>query len=146
MTKKTGRPSAFTQQIADIICERIADGASLRKVCAEDDALPDRATVLRWLAKDEHEEFRGQYARAQDERADFYFEQTMEISDDVGADREAIAKARLRVDTRKWVCARMNPKKYSDRLAIDAQVIETRHEEALDALAGPIVDSALDVE
>ena len=31
----------------------------------------------------------------------------------------------------------MNPKKYSDRLAIDAQVIETRHEDALDALGGP---------
>ncbi len=137
MTKKTGRPSDFTQETADIICERIADGASLRKVCEEDAALPDRRTVLRWLAKDEHEEFRRHYARAQDERADFYFEQTMEISDDVGADREAIAKARLRVDTRKWVCARMNPKKYSDRLAIDAQVIETRHEDALDALAAP---------
>ncbi len=113
MTTKIGRPSDYTQEIADIICERIADGKSLRKVCAEDDALPDRGTVLRWLAKDEHQEFRGQYARAQDERADVYFEQTMEISDDAGADRDAIAKARLRVDTRKWVCARMNPKKYS---------------------------------
>ncbi len=137
MTKKTGRPSDFSQETVDIICERIADGTSLRKVCAEDDALPSRQTVLRWLAKDEHEAFRGQYARAQDERADFYFEQTMEISDDAGTDRDDIAKARLRVDTRKWVCARMNPKKYSDRLAIDAQVSETRHEDALAALGGP---------
>ncbi len=137
MATKTGRPSDFTQETADIICERVADGVSLRKVCAADDTLPDRRTVLRWLAKDEHEEFRRQYARAQDERADFYFEETMEISDDVGAGRDDIAKARLRVDTRKWVCARMNPKKYSDRLAIDAQVSETRHEDALDALGGP---------
>ena len=76
----------------------------------------------------------GQYARAQDERADFYFEQTMEISDDAGADRDAIAKARLRVDTRKWVCARMNPKKYSDRLKLDATVTETPHEDALGQL------------
>ncbi len=112
----------------------------MRKVCAEDDALPNRSTVLRWLAKEEHEAFRGQYARAQDERADFYFEQTMEISDAVGTDRDDIAKARLRVDTRKWVCARMNPKKYSDRLAIDAQVVQTRHEDALDELAGPALD------
>ena len=134
MTKNTGRPSDFTQDIADTICERIADGASLRKVCKDDDALPDRATVLRWLAKEEHEAFRGQYARAQDERADFYFEETMEISDNTGTDRDAIAKARLRVDTRKWVCARMNPKKYSDRLKLDATVTDTPHEDALGQL------------
>ncbi len=134
MTTKIGRPSDFTQEIVDIICERIANGASLRKVCKEDDALPDRATVLRWLAKEEHDAFRGQYARAQDERADFYFEETMEISDNTGTDRDDIAKARLRVVSLKWVCARMNPKKYSDRLAIDAQVSETRHEDALAAL------------
>ncbi len=46
MTTKIGRPSDFTQEIADTICERIADGASLRKICEEDDALPDRGTVL----------------------------------------------------------------------------------------------------
>ena len=100
MTKR-GRPSDFTEEIADIICERIADGASLRKICDEDDALPSRRAVLRWLAKDEHEEFRRQYTRAQDERADLIFEETMEISDDVGTGRDEIAKARLRVDTRK---------------------------------------------
>ncbi len=82
-----------------------------------------------------HEAFRGQYARAQDERADFYFEQTMEISDDAGTDRDDIAKARLRVDTRKWVCARMNPKKYSDKLSIDTKVSVNQHEAALDELA-----------
>ena len=131
MTKKRGRPSDFTQEIADTICERIADGASLRKICGEDDALPDRRTVLRWLAKDEHEEFRHQYARAQAERADVYFEETMEISDDVAEDPQAVAKARLRIDTRKWVCARMNPKKYSDKLSIDTKVSVTRHEDAL---------------
>ncbi len=132
MTKKTGRPSDFTQEIADTICERIADGASLRKICEIDDALPDRRTVLRWLAKDEHEEFRHQYTRAQDERADVYFEETMEISDDVAEDAQAVAKARLRIDTRKWVCARMSPKKYSDKISIDASVNVTGHETALD--------------
>ncbi len=58
----------------------------------------------------------------------------MEIANDVGMDRDAIAKARLRVDTLKWVCARMNPKKYSDRLKLDATVTDTTHEDALDQL------------
>ncbi len=134
MTKKRGRPSDFTQEIADTICERIAAGKSLRKVCAEDEALPAIRTVLRWLGQQEHEEFRHHYARAQEARADVYFEQTMEISDDVKEDPQAVAKARLRVDTRKWVCARMNPKKYSDKLNIDASVNVTTHERALEDL------------
>ena len=79
MSKKTGRPSDFTQDIADTICERIADGASLRKICDEDDALPCRRTVLRWLAKEEYSEFSRQYTRAREERADLIFEETMEI-------------------------------------------------------------------
>ena len=141
MTKKTGRPSDFTQEVFDIICERIEDGASLRKVCNDDDKLPDRRTVQRWMARDGAEDLRRQYARAQDERADFHFEEAMEIANDVGTDRDAIAKARLQVDTLKWSCARMNPRKYSDKLNIEATVRPTPHEDALDELAGPVGES-----
>ncbi len=134
MTNKRGRPSDFTQDIADIICHRIADGKSLRKVCEEDNALPSMRAVMRWFAKDEHEKFRQHYARAQDARADVYFEETREISDDVSSEPGAVAKARLQVDTRKWICARMNPKKYSDKINIDANVKVSNHEKALDDL------------
>ncbi len=134
MGNKVGRPSDYTEETASIICERIAEGKSLRKVCEEDDALPSMRAVMRWLAKSEHEEFRQHYTRAQDERADVYFEETREISDDVSAEPGAVAKARLQVDTRKWVCARMNPKKYSDKISIDANVNVSNHEKALDDL------------
>ena len=134
MTNDLVPSSCFTQEIADLIFERIADGASLRKICEEDDTLPSMRTIMRWLAKDEHEEFRRLYARAQDERADVYFEETLEISDKVAKDHNAVAKARLQVDTRKWVCARMNPKKYSDRINIDTSVKVISHEQALTEL------------
>ncbi len=134
MTNDLVQLSGFTQEIADLICERIADGASLRKICEEDDTLPSMRTIMRWLARDEHEEFRRQYARAQDERADLYFEETIELSANCSQDHHAVAKARLQVDTRKWVCARMNPKKYSDRINIDAKVQVVSHEQALDEL------------
>ena len=140
MTKNTGRPSDFTQDIADTICERMADGKSMRKVCEEDDDLPSARTVLRWLAKDGHEEFRRQYAHAHEERADFHFDEAMEIADEVGTDRDDIAKARLRVGTRKWACARMNPKKYGDHLKIDATMRPKSHEEMLDELDGPVIE------
>ncbi len=69
---------------------------------------------FRWLA--EHQEFRDQYAKATETRADSIFEEIFEIADYVIPDAAEVAKARLRVDTRKWALARMNPRKYGDKV------------------------------
>lgn len=113
-TKKTGRPSDYLPEVAADICAKLAEGESLRKVC-ERPGTPNKATVFRWLAQ--HEEFRDQYAKATDTRADALFEEMFEIADDVPAEAAAVAKARLRIDTRKWALARMNPKKYGDKVS-----------------------------
>ncbi len=55
--KKVGRPSGYTEAIAVEICRRIAERESLRKICADPD-MPDKTTVLRWLAAEENAEFR----------------------------------------------------------------------------------------
>lgn len=121
-----GRPSTFTQELADTICERLADGESLRKICKSDD-MPDRATVSRWLAG--NEVFRDQYARARVEQAHFYAEEIVEIADDAAndyieteegraVDKEHIQRARLRVDARKWYASKLAPKVYGDKLEL----------------------------
>ncbi len=46
---KKGRPSLYTESLAARICRRLAEGESLRAICA-DKVMPDKATVLRWLA------------------------------------------------------------------------------------------------
>jgi hypothetical protein len=56
-----GRPSAYSDKIAETICGRLVDGESLRAICA-DPAMPARATVFRWLAR--NQEFRRSYALA----------------------------------------------------------------------------------
>ncbi len=55
-------------------------------------------------------------------------------------DHENVQRSRLRVDTRKWAAAKLAPKKYSDKLSIDAIVRPRSHEDALDQLAGPVSD------
>ena len=55
-----GRPSDFTQQMADAICAELADGRSLRDICSSTE-MPDKATVFRWLAKDA--QLRDQYEK-----------------------------------------------------------------------------------
>ena len=111
--KPVGRPSKFTQTLADDICERIANGESLRSVC-RDKSMPDKTTVLRWV--DDNKDFCDQYARACARREDSFFDDLIEIADSVTADAAEVAKARVQIDARKWVLSRMNPKKYGDRV------------------------------
>lgn len=121
------RQSDYTDALASEICGRLVDGESLRSICA-DDRMPDKSTVFRWL--DKHEAFRDQYARARRFQAETYADETIDIADDAGNDwmerndpdnpgwqfnGEAVARARLRVDARKWAAGKLDPKKYSDK-------------------------------
>ena len=124
--KPVGRPSKFTQTLADNICERIANGESLRNIC-RDAAMPNQDTVHSWLNKDK--EFSEQYTRARARQEDSYFEDLIEIADGVIPDAAEVAKARVQIDARKWVLSRMNPKKYGDKVQTElsgAVQIETR--------------------
>jgi len=116
---KTGRPSDYLPEVAADICARLADGESLRKVC-ERPGMPNKATVFRWIAQ--HEEFRDQYAKAAETRADAIFEEMFDIADEATEESAAVAKARLRIDTRKWALARMNPKKYGEKVMQDVDL------------------------
>lgn len=109
-SKPTGRPSDFTQEIADAICERLAEGESLRKICLGDD-MPNKATVFRWLGL--HQSFSDQYARAREEQAETLADEIVEIAD--GNKDSDPQRDRLRVDARKWVASKLKPKKYGDK-------------------------------
>lgn len=127
--RQQGRPSLFTQEIADEICERIADGDSLRAIC-RDDNMPRRTTVFRWLDADE--QFRGQYARACEARESELFDQIIEIADTPQIGTKSVSKAsgieiteadmiehrRLQVEARKWALGKMAPKKYGDKMQL----------------------------
>jgi hypothetical protein len=127
-----GRPSSFTQEQADAICERLANGESLRKIC-EDESMPSKTTVMRWLADEKNSSFRDQYARAREEQADHYAAEIIEIADTyVVAEKrttkangdievvtgDAVERARLKVDARKWYASKLAPKKYGDKLEL----------------------------
>lgn len=103
------------EQKRELICEEIAAGCSLRAVCARP-GMPDQRTVRRWLR--EEPPFRLQYAQAREDQADHYADEIVEISDAA----EDPAKARLQIDARKWVAAKLRPKKYGDKLDVGGDV------------------------
>lgn len=123
--KKTGRPSSFSQQVADEICFRVSEGESLRAVL-RDDHMPSMSMVFRWLADDRYKSFREQYAHAKEVCLEHMAEEMLEIADETAfdtvetergfkADSEWIQRSKLRVDTRKWLLAKLMPKKYGDK-------------------------------
>lgn len=107
-----GRTSEYTQETADSICEQIADGRSLRSICA-DVGMPSKTSVFRWLAASA--DFRDQYARAREAQADSLFDDILEIADTA----EDAQLARLRVDARKWMAGKLKPKSYGEKVELE---------------------------
>lgn len=119
-----GRPSVFTEEMADMICERLIEGESLRKICLSED-IASQGTVMRWLV--ENEKFREQYTHAREVQADTLADEILDIADDgsndyMGEDEkyngDAVQRSRLRVDARKWIASKLKPKKYGDKTLV----------------------------
>lgn len=108
-----GRPSDFTQEVADAICEKLAEGESLRSICYAED-MPACSTVFRWLSLDAT--FSEQYARARESQADALFDEILSIADE---EKDDVQRSRLRVDARKWMAGKLRPKKYGERQEIE---------------------------
>lgn len=89
----------------------------MRDICGEDWA-PVRSTFFLWLYK--HPEFSDLYANAKAALQESQTEEMLEIADDATPDTVHLAK--LRIDTRKWLASKLKPKKYGDKLDIDANV------------------------
>lgn len=124
----------FSQDVFDRICERIADGESLRAICA-DQGMPSKSNVFRWLAA--NKDAADQYARARDAQADAIFDEILDIADnavndwmethgadDVGyrANGEHIQRSKLRIEARKWMAGKLRPKVYGDKLDLSGNV------------------------
>ena len=138
-----GRSSDYSEEMAGIICGRIAEGESLRAICSDAD-MPHASTVCRWLAV--HSAFREQYAHAREIQADVLFDEVLHIADTplMGEKTKTTSDGKvevttgdmlehrkLQIDARKWMAARLQPKKYGEKVTneitgADGGPIETR--------------------
>lgn len=108
---KRGRPSAYTQALADEICERLSAGESLRAICRSD-RMPTERTVRQWAMED-REGFFPQYTQARDLGLDALADQVLEIADDASIEA---ADKRVRFDARRWYLSKLAPKRYGDKV------------------------------
>ena len=122
-----GRPVEYTEDIAEEVCWRLAHGESLVSICS-DDHLPHCATIYRWLIR--FPLFCEMYARAREDQADTNADEILaiadqmppEFTDDKGRtylDQTFIQWQKNRIDARKWTAAKLKPRKYGDRMAVE---------------------------
>jgi len=64
----------------------------------------------------EDEEKLKRYARATELRAEIMADEIIKISDKDKVDNTEVQSDRLRVDSRKWLLAKLQPKKYGDKI------------------------------
>jgi hypothetical protein len=122
-----GRPVEFTEDIADEICWRLTHGEPLVRICA-DEHLPHVATIYRWLNR--FPVFCDMYARAREDQADTNADQILQIADEkppefkddkgrIYLDQTFIHWQKNRIEARKWTAAKLKPRKYGDRMAVE---------------------------
>ncbi|MGV0964914.1 terminase small subunit-like protein [Empedobacter falsenii] len=132
IVSKTYSQEEKNEVLSNIFLQIKLKGYSVRKIFKEDNSdKPEisRNTFHDWLSDDK--EMADQYARAREERADGIFEEILDIVDcedndvtEIDIDgilvtrvnHDVIQRDRLRVDARKWILAKMNPKKYGDKI------------------------------
>jgi Bacteriophage Sf6, terminase small subunit-like len=118
VAKRRGRPPStelpFSREIADSICERLANGESL---------------IAIWQDKDP--EFHSAYARARELQAEHFVDEILLIADDgrkdfmerarqngetfVDANREHLERSKIRISTRQWIIERILASKYGPK-------------------------------
>ena len=108
--KKLGRPSEYSDEIADTILARISEGESLKGICRDLKIM--NVTVYSWMRA--RPSFLTLYAQAREDRADSLGDDLQEIAD--ASTPETVQVDRLRTDVRKFIAAKLNPRKWGDRV------------------------------
>lgn len=131
--------SPFNKEIADKILERIAEGESVKKITytQREDGYPSQFTFYGWLldaekegASEELKDFAKRYVRAREIQAEIAVDECMEIADNASDDiqlldngdnaklwikQTVINRAKLQIDTRRWLIEILRPKKYGKK-------------------------------
>lgn len=139
--------STFTQEVADEILRRLAEGETLTAIC-RDEGMPTRRTVTNW--RHANPEFGAAYDEAVLAGCYVLLDQTLEIADDarndfmasqkgeVMVDHENIQRSKLRIWARHELVKKKRPDVFSEKVALQhsgaVANVQMTHEEWLASL------------
>src|SRR5678815_5757330 len=114
-----GRPTTFTEEMADRLCDWIADGKSLRSFVFENDDTPTHSTIFKWLTQQPL--FAERYSRAREVQAHADADRINAIVEAVEGRTLTSDQARVMTDALKWTASRRLPKVYGDKMQLSGQ-------------------------
>lgn len=134
-----GRPSSYSDAIVQEICERLAAGETLTRIC-EDEHLPTVRTVSNWMMR--RPKVFSDIARAREAQMHLEAEQIRDIADNayedyyidyvndpdgnrvpvVKVDGESVKRAALRISARQWRAERLNRRAYGNSTKIEHEL------------------------
>ncbi len=113
-----GRPTIYTEEMADEICSRLAGGESLRNIC-RDKHMPNISTALVWVVDGKHPKYSAQYTQAREAQGYYYADSMLEVANMVGREEMSPQAAKVIMDAYKWTAERNASKSYAPRKSID---------------------------
>ena len=124
-----GRNTLYSEELGNRICERLAEGTTLKAICRMKDVPVAESTVRSWAINAEHP-FSALYARAREVGYHMMADEVLDIADASGTEPGHVARDRLKVDIRKWLLSKALPKVYGDKLELSGN-LNVSHEDRL---------------
>ncbi len=112
-SKPPPRPTLFTEALAELICERLMEGRSMRSICDDSD-MPHRVTILRWMGKDDA--FAAKCARARSLQADLMDDMILDVAN--ACTNETALADRVKISAYQWRASKLAPKVYGEKVAL----------------------------
>jgi hypothetical protein len=119
-----GRPAAFSDQVAETICRRIAHGEALADIC-RDPGLPSHVTVNAWARRSPG--FAYMLGLAREQQAQVKLDLAWKVARD--ATPATVQLARLQIQTLRWQAARLAPRALSGRAPSPPEVMQAIRDE-----------------
>ncbi len=141
--EKMGRPSEYTPELAEYICQLISTHACSVHTLIEMYALPDHRTIYNWL--NTYPDFFHNYMQAKHNQAHILADEILKVPENIPTyfdkegtlrtDNGMLGVAKLKIEALRWSAARLAPKHYGDNKATEVnnkevdQDIKKRYQE-----------------
>lgn len=109
--RPVGRPSLYSQAVADEICRRMIEGENMSKIC-KDPRMPGRYTVYSWFEK--YPDFRTRCACAREGLADFLLDKLEDMAEETT--ELNVNSMKVKISTAQWRAQKMAPRLYGNNV------------------------------
>jgi hypothetical protein len=121
------RPTTYSQEIADKICERISLGDTIKEIVV-DPEMPDYKIINKWRAENSY--FFRQFCTALQDQALFLIDRINQHQYDLKNGFLDAKTAKVLIDTDKWLASKFYPSMFGDKLVTENRNITADYEKS----------------